>query len=289
MEPAVEYMDYLMDTINPAKLCLNLHPPRRSMAFVINGLGLREVMPAKIVNRPGGTRDFLFMQFHDPVEVSVEGAMRRCAPETLVLWEPSVSHHYGSTARCWSHSWLHCDGANIEAAVRASGMPLNRPIAMADTSLIDAALLPLHAELTANRQPDRIITENLVQIWIRRLRRVAAADSAPPVPARILAAQAFMERAFSEEVTLERLASFAGLSVSHFSAEFRRHLGTAPMRYLLELRLKRAAYLLADVNLSVSEVAREAGFGDPLYFSRQFRRRFGSSPREHRRRQPPSG
>ena len=44
---------------------------------------------------------------------------------------------------------------------------------------------------------------------------------------------------------------------------------------------------ITDVNLSVSEVAREAGFQDPLYFSRQFRRRFGASPREHRRRQQP--
>jgi len=33
-----------------------------------------------------------------------------------------------------------------------------------------------------------------------------------------------------------------------------------------------------------SEVAREAGFQDPLYFSRQFRRRFGASPRQYRRR-----
>jgi AraC family transcriptional regulator of arabinose operon len=284
MEPPLEYMDYLMDAVKPAKLCLNLHPPRRSAALAINGLGIREEMPAKIVNRPGGTRDFLFMQFHDPVEIQVDGAMRACAPETFILWEPSAPHHYGSTRARWSHSWLHCDGASIEAAVHASGVPLDRPIALADTSIIDAALVPLYAELSGNRQPDRIITENLVQIWIRRLRRAAAADAAPAVPSRILAAQAFLERAFSEEVKLERLASFAGLSVSHLSAEFRRHLGVPPMRYLLELRLRRAAYLLADVNLSVSEVARESGFSDPLYFSRQFRRRFGQSPRKYRRR-----
>jgi AraC-like DNA-binding protein len=55
------------------------------------------------------------------------------------------------------------------------------------------------------------------------------------------------------------------------------------MRYLLERRLKQAAYLLADVNATVAEVARAVGFRDPLCFSRQFRRSFGLSPRPYRR------
>jgi AraC-like DNA-binding protein len=128
-----------------------------------------------------------------------------------------------------------------------------------------------------------VITESLVQIWIRRLRRFAHPGQEPPIPSRILAAQEYLDRNYPERVTLASLASFAGLSVSHLSAEFRRHVGTPPMRYLLEVRLTRAAYLLADVNMSVSDVAAEVGFRDPLYFSRQFRKRFGLSPRGYRR------
>ncbi|MBW2690331.1 MAG: helix-turn-helix transcriptional regulator, partial [Deltaproteobacteria bacterium] len=82
------------------------------------------------------------------------------------------------------------------------------------------------------------------------------------------------------------LASFLGISASHLSASFKKNIGTPPMRYLLELRLTRAAYLLANVNMSVSQVAREAGFSDPLYFSRQFKKRFGLSPRHYRQSRP---
>ncbi len=283
MEASSKYMDYLMAQAQPVRLSPRLHPPARSAAFAVNGLAVRETMRPGMVNRPGGTRDFLFMQFHCPVDIGVGDASRECPPESFVLWEPGAPHRYGNGRRKWSHSWLHCDGTGLEAAVRSSGIPLNVPLLLPDAAIAERILLELHVELTGHPRPDPAIAEALVGIWLRRLRRAAAADAAPPVPSRVLAAQAFMERSCGETVTLERLASFAGLSVSHFSAEFRRHLGMPPMRYLLELRLRRAAYLLADANLSIAEVAREAGFQDPLYFSRQFRRRFGASPRLHRR------
>lgn len=274
----------MVTDIRPARLITGSYGAERSTAFDVRGLGIREVMRSGMVNRPGGTRDFLFMQFHDPVDIGADGATRRYPASTFILWEPGAAHLYGSVRGRWSHSWLHCDGASIEAAVRASGVPLNRPMALADTTIADEALVPLYAELSGNRQPDRIICENLVEIWLRRLRRAAVADSAPSVPPRILAAQAFLDRHSGDPVGLARLAAFAGLSVSHFSAEFRRHVGMPPMRYLLELRLRRAAYLLVDQNRSVADVARETGFTDPLYFSRQFRKQFGLSPRPYRKR-----
>lgn len=52
---------------------------------------------------------------------------------------------------------------------------------------------------------------------------------------------------------------------------------------VLEHRLQRAARLLAsDATIGVGEVATRAGFGDPSYFARMFRRRFGCAPRDRR-------
>ncbi len=283
MEPAPEYMDYLMGLSSLARLNRGMGHADRSPEFRVYGLGIRELMRPGVVDRRAGTRDYLFMHFHSEV-LLVSGREPRWHPRhSFVVWEPGAPHYYGNPRRRWSHSWLHCDGASVAGALKGAEVPLNRPLQMPGAAVTEEALKALLAEMTRGGRPDRVISESLVQIWIRRLRRhVHPADEAP-VPARILAAQAYLDRNSSEPVKLEALASFAGLSASHLSAEFRKHLGVPPMRYLLELRLARASYLLADANNSVAEVAREAGFRDPLYFSRQFRRHFGLSPRAYRR------
>jgi AraC family transcriptional regulator of arabinose operon len=282
MEAAAEYMDYLMIQARLYLLLPGMYPARRARDFEVHGLAWHEVFRPKVVNRPGGTRDWLFMQFHSPAQILSAGELREQPANTFVLWEPSAPHRYGNPRSLWSHSWLMCDGPGLSAAVRGAGLPLNRPIHMDDTSIVDELLPALHAELAANRQPDKVILENLVAIWVRRLARHVGGSAAPAVPPRILAARALLEQRFPEPLALERLAAFAGLSVSHFACEFRKFVGVPPMRYLLERRLKHAAYLLADVNATVAEVARAVGFRDPLYFSRQFRRRFGLSPRPYR-------
>ena len=284
MEPAPEYMDYIMGLSSLARLNRGMGHADRSPEFRVYGLGIRERMRPGVVDRRAGTRDHLFMHFHSEVLLVAGGEPRWHPRNSFVLWEPGAAHYYGNPRRRWSHSWLHCDGASVEHALKSAEIPLNRPLQLSDASIAEEALKALCVEMTRGGRPDRVITESLVRIWIRRLRRHVHPGDEAPVPARILAAQAYLDRNSSEPVSLEGLASFAELSASHLSAEFRKHIGVPPMRYLLELRLTRASYLLADANMSISEVAREAGFRDPLYFSRQFRRRFGLCPRSYRRR-----
>ncbi|MBS1368993.1 MAG: helix-turn-helix transcriptional regulator [Lentisphaeria bacterium] len=65
---------------------------------------------------------------------------------------------------------------------------------------------------------------------------------------------------------------------------FFRAMGTTPAEYIISQRMKRARTLLLDRKLLIKEVARRAGYADPLYFSAEFRRLHGVSPREFRRR-----
>ncbi len=284
VDGAPQYVDYVMDKNPPFKVHFgSMWPRSRARVFEVHGLGYREVFKPKIVNRPGGTRDWLLMQFHSAVSVFASGEMVDYPPETLVLWEPGAAHRYGREDRSWSHSWLHCDSPGIEAVIRASRIPLNRPFGIGNAAIVDEILPAIHAELTGNRRPDPVILEDLVEIMVRRLRRVAPGGAAESVPSRVLAARAYLDRNLASQLRLDRLAQVVGMSASHLSAEFRQHFGVPPMRYLLEQRLRRAAYLLADRNAGVGEVARAVGFNDARYLSRQFRKRFGASPREYRR------
>lgn len=80
------------------------------------------------------------------------------------------------------------------------------------------------------------------------------------------------------DLRLADLARSAHLSKDHFGRRFRREFGLSPMRYLLQLRLRRARNLLLKSGLGVKQIALIVGFRDPLYFSRAYRRLMRQTP-----------
>jgi AraC family transcriptional regulator len=93
----------------------------------------------------------------------------------------------------------------------------------------------------------------------------------------------FMHGNLAEPVTLENLASQAGLSASHFSHQFRASLGMSPYKYMRGLRIDRGKTLLKNRNLSVLEVAVEVGFENQQHFATVFRSVVGVTPSDYRR------
>ena len=101
---------------------------------------------------------------------------------------------------------------------------------------------------------------------------------------RISTVLAALDERFGEAWPLRRLARLAGMSESAFRQYFRQLTGMPPIEYLLRLRLAKAAAMLALGRRGIGEIASGCGFADSNYFSRQFRRRYGHSPRDYRKR-----
>ena len=87
---------------------------------------------------------------------------------------------------------------------------------------------------------------------------------------------------FSKSLGLSALARHAGMSVSRFSCVFREVLGSSPLEYVAQVRMREARRLLRAPGLSIAEVAYAVGFQDSNYFSRSFKQHHGMSPREFR-------
>ncbi|OGV57243.1 MAG: hypothetical protein A2X49_09890 [Lentisphaerae bacterium GWF2_52_8] len=93
-----------------------------------------------------------------------------------------------------------------------------------------------------------------------------------------------LEEHCDEEWSLAKIARRAGMSESNLLLVFKEATGKSPIAYLLQLRLKKAALLLRSTNLDMAEIAGRCGFNDSNYFSRQFRRQYGHSPRQWKKR-----
>jgi AraC-like DNA-binding protein len=82
--------------------------------------------------------------------------------------------------------------------------------------------------------------------------------------------------------TLETLAGIAGMSRAAFAEHFKKAFGRPAIEYLKEVRLRRAAELLAMTDLPIKVVAARVGFTSRSYFTRAFRAFSGVHPTEYR-------
>lgn len=84
--------------------------------------------------------------------------------------------------------------------------------------------------------------------------------------------------------SVDSLAALAGMSRSSFLRGFARATGTAPQRYLQQVRLEEAAALLGSTALPIKAVAAAVGFLSRSHFSRSFDEAFGMDPTAYRRK-----
>lgn len=83
---------------------------------------------------------------------------------------------------------------------------------------------------------------------------------------------------FTKDITVRDIADHLHITENHLIKLFKKELGQTPSRYILELRLIHARYLLQHSDQSVKEIAYLSGFNTPSYFAKCFAARFGSLP-----------
>ena len=91
----------------------------------------------------------------------------------------------------------------------------------------------------------------------------------------------FVQKNYTEPLSLTDTAKMFSLSPEHFSREFKKETGFGFCEYVNILRLKKAEQLLKEnPKITVTEVSERCGFNDSNYFSVRFKKMFGVSPKK---------
>jgi len=96
--------------------------------------------------------------------------------------------------------------------------------------------------------------------------------------------QAWITDHLDEDLSVERLASRAAMSVRNFSRTFAREVGVTPARFVERARVDSARRMLEESPASVDEIAARCGFGTAETMRRTFLRSLHVTPTDYRRR-----
>ena len=86
---------------------------------------------------------------------------------------------------------------------------------------------------------------------------------------------------FPISISVEKLSKLCGFSYEYFRKLFHNCYGCSPVKYINDLKLKRAKELLSSGFYTISDTALQSGFFDVSYFSRFFKKNVGISPIEY--------
>jgi AraC-like DNA-binding protein len=100
---------------------------------------------------------------------------------------------------------------------------------------------------------------------------------------RIRRSVELMHAQLEQDLSLKEIAAASYLSPFHFVRVFKKLTGTTPHAYLASLRTSRAQLLLAEPNLSVTEISSRVGYSSPSHFTKAFRQATGLTPRAFRK------
>ncbi len=155
-----------------------------------------------------------------------------------------------------------------------------------------SSILPLlMAELSNSEAGSSSIIERYAEILLIQILRTFAAQKPQQheflnalCDQRLIRAINRIHRDYAQPIGLDDLAHEAALSRSAFAQRFKDTAGIAPIEYLAKWRMITASEILKTTDLPISHVCEKVGYESDISFARAFKREFGVTPSQHRRR-----
>ena len=223
----------------------------------------------------GGKGQFLIQDQLYPVNVN-----------NLVIINPGVTHTEVSlNAQPLEYIVLGIEGVELAATGDANGQfsILDHFESLEITGCLRNILREMEQKNTGYEDVCQAYMEILI---IRLMRNISfAVPSAPqmmPGNRQCAAVKRYIDLHFKEALTLDQLAEEAHMNKFYLSHSFKREYGVSPVNYMITRRIEESKYLLAETDLSLSQIAQLLGFSSLSYFSQVFRRTQDVTPMEYR-------
>lgn len=216
------------------------------------------------------------------MSLTFEGTTQYVTAEHFVLLDCYKLHSY-YTSKGWECIWCHFDGITARSYYNSIVSRLGNVFSMTDTYPVlnkMTAILKIFYNTTLVQEPllSKYLTDIFTEFLLYTPINVHSRNYATIAEESIT----YINEHFRENITVEGLASRAGLSQYHFIRIFKKETGFTPHEYLVNTRIATARYLLKNSRLPVKDICYATGFSSESVFCGAFKRRQGMTPNQYR-------
>ena len=224
----------------------------------------------------GGKGQFLIQDQLHPVNVN-----------NLVIINPNVSHTEDSlNAQPLEYIVLGIEGIELATGDNSNGKfcMLDHFESVEISSCLRNILREMEQKQTGFEDVCQACMEMLIIRLMRKISLSVPAESQFTAGNRQCAlVKHYIDQHFKESLSLEQLADKAHMNKYYLAHTFKEEYGVSPINYMITRRIVESKYLLAETDLSLSQIAAVLGFSSSSYFSQSFRNAEGMSPTEYRK------
>lgn len=245
--------------------------------------------PPLKTSRPNGRDDYQLLYiasgkskfiFQNREEIMCSGSVVLYRP-----FQPQYYVHYSEEQT--EVFWIHFTGKNVEPILDFYHLYKNRYFFSVNNSNVYRILFQrIIMELQLKRPMyEEMISTLLNGIFVLLSRQLSESDSRQlHLYNEIEQAVGYFNAHYREKISVERYAEQRHISKAWFIRNFKAQTGSTPLDYLVSLRIANAQELLLQTDYSVKKIAAVVGYDNPLYFSRVFSKKMGTSPLEYRKK-----
>ncbi|REE67676.1 AraC family transcriptional regulator of arabinose operon [Paenibacillus taihuensis] len=250
---------------------------------------ITSIQAGTIVYPPRGTygprvqQDIQLVLLHTgELDITIDGAHYHVKPGQVVLLKPQHHEHFAfaKTQESW-HRWIALSVESLTESEIAylDTLPFSMPIPEALNTITDM-MLSLKDDGLDHNELMVSLGYAAFQLFTARIAETKQQQELHP---SIRLALTHVQQHYTEEVSLQELASAAGVSPEHLVRLFHGYNQMTPIRYLWHYRVLKATELLTQSGLSVGEIAARCGFKTVFHLSRLVKEQTGSTPTDIRK------
>ena len=242
-------------------------------------------------DRPEGTGDYLFLFFRCPTEVCLKGRYELIPENTYIIYEKGAPQVYRKLDGHYINDWIHFDIVPYQNFFEDLDIPLNTPIRLKDTKEIEKLTSDMLLEYFTIREDREKILHHEARTLFHRFAQIYH-ESIGEDKIRIKHFPAFdklrrhiLNFEYQPQNGVEQIAEDMKMSRSYLQHLYKKFFGVSISNDLICARLEQARKLLDTTQYSISEIAEILQYDNIEHFSRQFKSKYGMSPRAYRDKQ----
>ena len=272
--------------VNVLNIGHNIHPPsqpypdeKHPQSYIFNWEAGRVLSEYQIVYISSGKG---ILEVKDAEPILIEGG-------TIFLLFPNIWHRFKPLLETgWEEFWVGFNGHYVEYLMRQDCFNPQHPVLKVG---FDNEILNIFIRLIDTSKHESMVFSQMASCFVIQLLGLVNAsalmvDKTKSRQEQIIQAIRFkIQGNWDKNLDFEAIASENNITYDWFRKAFKDILGVAPGQYLLNIKIEKAAQMLRETNLTISEIATKTGFDNEFYFSRMFKNKMNCTASSYRKKE----